>query len=264
MTIAKNTDFDVKELSKWKKIEEAGTPLTLKRFIGDREVISKSELATKERLGVSAKTIQRNVAKGMPVHQCSTKQFQVFDWLDVIEWRDESVDKQKARATKKKDTEVEGDGSEDNSDIEETVNDIQGKIKQANEMLQLKKTSHDNADRIKKILDALVQAVKLGEQTKELIPKKDTEKVIVEFAAMLIAGYKRDIKILPKECSERKEEEIRDILESTYKSNIEKYQKMTKQYLPSENKLYDAIDIIMQLSLSGVSMDDIIKGLKNI
>lgn len=184
----------------------------------------------------------------------------VFHLDECIKWVEENINSSKSRATNKKEVTVE---PPTDGDIEETVNDINGKIAQANEMLQLKTTTHDSADRIKKILDSLIQAVKLGEQTKELIPKKDTEKVIVEFVATLIAGYKRDIKILPKELKQRDEEEIRQILENTYKSNIEKYQKIAKSELLSEAKLYDVIEAVMELILEDVSVDEILKRINN-
>lgn len=181
---------------------------------------------------------------------------------EVKEWVDKNINKAKSRATQKK-SDIEIEISEyENEDTDKTVNDIQGKIKQANEMLQLKSTSHDDADRIKKILDGLIQAVKLGEQTKELIPKKDTEKVIVEVIATLISGYKRDLKILPKECAMRAEEEIRAIQESAYKSNIERYQKIAKSKILSENKIYDILEIIYEMIGDDVSIDEIIKKIK--
>lgn len=206
------------------------------------------------------KQIGRWKKDGMPVAK-KPKELKirgdVFHLDECIRWVDENINSSKSRATNKRGTAVEPPPTD--GDIEETVNDINGKIAQANEMLQLKTTTHDSADRIKKILDSLIQAVKLGEQTKELIPKKDTEKVIVEFVATLIAGYKRDIKILPKELKQRDEEEIRQILESTYKSNIDKYQKMAKSDLLSEAKLYDVIVAVMELILEDVSVDEILK-----
>lgn len=213
-------------------------------------------------LSKSEKQIGRWKKDGLPI-AVKPKELKVrgdfYHLEDVQKWVSENINSTKSRATKAKGTEVKaGD-----DDIEETVSDIQGKIKQANELLQLKGTTHDDADRIKKILDGLIQAVKLGEQTKELIPKKDTEKVIVEFAATLIAGYKRDLKILPKECADRKEEEIRKIHESTYKTNIEKLQKMAKTEMLSEYKLYDIIEVVSEMIVEGTSIDIILKRIKN-
>ena len=215
----------------------------------------------------SDKQIGRWKKDGMPIEE-KPKELKVrgdvYNLQECIKWVDENINKSKSRATNKRRLIDESKIPPQDTDIEETVNDIQGKIKQASEMLQLKGTSHEDADRIKKILDGLIQAVKLGEQTKELIPKKDTEKTIIEFIATLISGYKRDIKILPKELKDRDEEEIREILESTYKTNIEKYRKIAKSKILSEEKLYDIVEVVVELILDEVSVDEIIKRIKDV
>jgi len=184
----------------------------------------------------------------------------IFD--EVYEWNKKNINPTKSRSASKK-VELSDVNTKNSDDIEEQINDIQGKIKQANELLQLKGTTHDDADRIKKILDGLIQAVKLGEQTKELIPKKDTEKVIIEFVVTLIAGYRRDIKILPKELEKRDRDEIRAILEKTYKSNIEKYKKMAKSEIVAEVKIYHVMEIVFQLIIDGVETDEILKRIES-
>ena len=213
----------------------------------------------------SAKQVSRWKQDGMPTADKPNELINIrgdlFFLQDCIKWISENINSTKSRATSRRGAEVDIPPQDNN--IEETVNDINGKIKQANEMLQLKVTTHENADRIKKILDGLVQAVKLGEQTKELIPKRDTEKAIIEFVATLIAGYKRDIKILPKECEKRNEKEIREILDKTYKSNIEKYKKMAKSSILSEKKLYDVLEIIIELISDEVSIDTIMQRITN-
>lgn len=214
----------------------------------------------------SDKQVGRWKKDGMPI-ATKPKELKVrgdvFHLEECIKWVAENINSTKSRATSRNRLVDIPSTDASDDDINETVTDINGKIRQANEMLQLKGTTIDDADRIKKILDGLIQAVKLGEQTKELIPKKDTEKVIVEFVATLIAGYKRDIKILPKELKERNEEEIRQILESTYKTNIEKYKKIAKSDLLSEDKLYDVIELVVELILDDVSLDEIIKRMKS-
>jgi hypothetical protein len=214
----------------------------------------------------SDKQISRWKKDGLPVAVKPTELKVRGDFFHIEEcqqWVKENINSSKSRATQKKTDRLVDISNDSDDDIDETVNDIQGKIRQANEMLQVKTTTHDDADRMKKILDGLIQAVKLGEQTKELIPKKDTEKVIIEVIATVITGYKRDIKILPKECCERSEEEIRGILESTYKSNIEKYQKIAKSKMLSEAKLYDVLEIVIKLMHDEVSVDEIIKRIKD-
>ena len=187
-----------------------------------------------------------------------------FYFLDEArEWVDKNINKTKSRATQKRtDTEIEIDTKNTDSDIEKTVNDIQGKIKLVNEKLQIEGTGYEEAERISKIIDALTKTVKLGEQTKDLIPKKDTEKVIIEFIITLIAGYKKDIKILPKELARRDEKTIKDILENNYKSSIAKYQKMAKSKIVSEGRLYDVVEVVFSLLQDEVEVDEIIKRLE--
>ncbi len=230
-------------------------------------IIEHKLYVTNKFLSAYFKTDVRNIRnwtkKGLSSHKMVGIKHNLFILDEVIEWKDININITKSKASSKN-KEVSLSGDED--DLVEQIDDIQGKIKQANQMLQLKgntKSTHDEADRISKIMDALIKAVKLGEQTKELIPKKDTEKVIVEFIATLIAGYKRDIKILPKECANRKESEIRDILENTYKTNIEKLQKMTKIEMLSTYRFFDVIEEVLNLILDDIEIDDIINKLKD-
>lgn len=184
----------------------------------------------------------------------------LFLFNEVYDWNKQNINPSKSRAgSKTKSVEIP---HSDGSDIEETVIDIQGKIAQANELLQLKGTSQEDADRIKKILDGLIQAVKLGEQTKELIPKRDIEKVLVEFVVTLIQGYKRDIKLLPDEMEGRTKVQRKEILESTYRTNINKFQKIANSELLSESKLYDVIEVVVELIQDEVTTDAILKWIK--
>ena len=212
----------------------------------------------------STKQVSRWKQDGMPVAE-KPEQLQiradVFFLKDCVEWVSKNINPSKSRATQKRNNDFEVIDIEDEKD--EIVIDINGKIKQANEMLQLKRTSHDDADRIKKVLDGLIQAVKLGEQTKELIPKKDTEKAVVEIISTMIAGYKRDINILPKELENRKEEEIKQILENTYKANVEKYKKLAKNTMLNENKIYDILEEAFSMIINNIPVSEILKRMKH-
>ena len=113
----------------------------------------------------SAKQVSRWKQDGVPTinkpNELINIRGDLFFLPDCIKWISENINSTKSRATSRRGVEVDTPPQDNN--IEETVNDINGKIKQANEMLQLKVTTHEDADRIKKILDGLVQAVKLGE-----------------------------------------------------------------------------------------------------
>ncbi len=208
----------------------------------------------------SRSTITGWERKGLEEAQFSTRKLKLFPMDDLIKWYKENTDVHRAKRNSNRIDEVVGDDDEmpDYSNIEDQINDINGKIGQANEILQIKSTSQKEADRINKIMEALTKAAKLGEQVGELIPKRDTEKVIVEMIATLISGYKKDIKILPKECANRNENDIRGILELNYKSNITNYQKLSKSDIITDGKVFDVLRIVNDLMIDDVSPDDIV------
>jgi len=212
---------------------------------------------------VSGRAISNWEKKGYEASKYSLKTLRLYDIDDIRDWHKENMSQTRsiARADVHKVGDVGDkldDDTPDYSNIEDEINDINGKIKQANEILQMKSTTQKEADRIDKIMGALTKAAKLGEQMGELIPKRDTEKIIVEMIATLISGYKKDIKILPQECAKRNENEIRNILETNYKSTIENYQKLSKSDLLSENKLFDVLGVVMRLLEDNISVDTII------
>lgn len=211
---------------------------------------------------ITTKQIGNYNKKGMPKYKMPNISTNLFIINEIDKWVGENINKAKSQATLRARTRNVEIPNTQSGDIDETVVDIQGKISQANELLQLKGTSYEDADRIKKILDGLIQAVKLGEQTKELIPKRDTEKVIIEFASTLISGYKRDIKLLPEECENRNRGDIRQILESNYKTNVEKFRKIAKSELLSDVKIFDIIEEVSELLLVGIEPLQIVETIK--
>jgi len=219
-------------------------------------------------LGISRTSLNGWEHKGLEASEYSTHVLKLFDFEYIKEWYADNIDKKLAKGRRNKITEVDGEPEDSTipkyDNMEDEINDIYGKIKQANEILQIKKTPQYEAERIDKIMAALTKAAKLGEQMGELIPKKDTEKIIVEMIATLISGYKKDINILPQECSNRTENEIRNILEVNYRSNIENYQKLSKSELVSETKLFDVLTEVNDILLGGVPLDDVIAKLKEL
>jgi len=240
----------------WENIDGVET----RKFIKGRWVASKKEFA--EFAGVGLRTIERYLKDGMPIHTASADKFIIIDVEECLEWKSANTSRSKANNIKKgREVEIEIPKNEED-EIKKQINDIQGKIKQAHEKLQLDGTSEDEASRIKKILEGLETAIKLGERSKDLIPKKDTEKAIIEMVAILVAGYKKDIKTLPKECADRDEIQIREILENNYKANMEKFQKLAKSNLVSDAKLYSIIEVVIGMILNGISIDSILEKIK--
>lgn len=228
-------------------------------------VIDKKLYVTTAFISEYFKTDIRNIRnwtkRGLPFIEEQGIRSNLFVLKETIEWIDKNIDKSKSNTKREKEVPLE-DIKEDKN-IDKQINDINGKIRQANEKLQIEGTGYEEAERISKIMDALIKAVKLGEQTKDLIPKKDTEKVIIEFIVTLIAGYKKDIKLLPKELAKRDEKTIKAILENNYKSNIEKYQKMAKSKIVKEDRLYDIVEVVFELISDGIEVETIISNLIN-
>jgi len=249
MTIAKNGDADLKEISKWKKIEEAGTPLTLKRFIGDREVISKSELATKERLDVSSKTIQRNVAKGMPVHPCSTKLFQVFDWLDVVEWRDKSVDKVMSLKTKKPQTTDIDVNTDDQDDDDEQLptDDLSRKLK----------ADADDAE-----LKVKLNTIKLAEAEGRVVDANDLDRAMSELAIVHKTDKINDENILPILLANKSATDIKLQLQKHNAKRLEELDKLVNKEFKSVETMYDIVEAVLQSLKQGIEPESIIKRIK--
>ena len=205
-----------------------------------------------------AKTISRWKKDGLPIAE-QPKELKVRGDLyhldEVIKWVDENINKTKSRASSKKTKSV--DLQDNDEDIE--LVDIDTKIKEIKQEIGSTNVKKLPQDEMSTLIGNMEKLTKLEITRGDLIHKRDTEKVVLEFAATLISGYKRDIKILPAECENRDKETIRNILEKTYRSNIEKYQKLARSDMVSESKLYDIMEVVYQLIVDGVQIDEILK-----
>lgn len=222
-------------------------------FIDKRMLCSKSMIA--KALNVTDRSVDGWVKKGLEYSSLSLPSFRLLDLDYVKEWYLDNIDQKTARS--RGDVNVVPKPPEVIVSLEDNIADIEGKIQQANDMLQFKSTSIDSAERTEKILNALLKTVKLGKESGDLIPKRDTDKVVSEIVAVLIAGYKRDIKALPKECENRPWEEIQAILESTYRNNIEKLHKLSS--MKSKKSMYDVLEVILARLDDGVTVDEMLE-----
>jgi len=245
MAIAKNTSSsELKELPKWKKIEESNVEITLKRFISDREVVSKQELVGI--LGKSAKTIQRYISDGMPVHQASTRAFQIFDIEEIIVWRDKSIDKVKSQKTASRQTEMEISIS-DNGEDEELValTDMERKLK---------------ADADKAEHDAVIADLKKKKEEGSLISTKELKNTLADLTTVFMTLYMNDKKLLPVQLQNKTTNEMRDYLDLHYAKRIEDLKRYVElEFEGSEQSLHDVIYKILEQLRDGVHIDEILK-----
>lgn len=206
-------------------------------------------------MNVSDRTTKTWQKEGMEESIYSKKRVSLFSVDDVRAWHSKNKGKNKIV-----DLDDDDDAPSVYDSLDDEVIDIEGKIRQANKVLQIKSTSSDDADRVLKIMTALIKSIEAGKQSKELIPKKDVEKIILEMVSLKIGGYKNDIKILPKDCVGRTEEEIKDILEKNFRGNIENFQKLLKT--ETDGHVYDVVHLVQELILYGINVSEIITALR--
>lgn len=232
MAIAKNTtQEELKELSRWKKIEESNHKVELKRFIDDREVVSKRELI--ELWESSRKTIERNVAKGMPTHKSSMKGFVVFDLEACNKWKDENINKaQSRRATPKKDMQVDSDEDEDGEPVDEKNKNLDD-------------VSTEEAERRLKIKENKIKDFKLKELAGEYIKADATDKITAEIVATFIGWLVNSREILSRDLEMKTKGEIFKELDDYFGRFIRDFGKRVNEELDEEvMTVYELVYIV--------------------
>ena len=243
MVIAKNTTtLELKELPRWKKIDESDIKVTLKRFINDREVVSKQELISL--WGKSAKTIQRYISDGMPTHKVSTRAFQVFDIEDATAWRDKSIDKVQSQKTASRQTEMEVGGDGEKKELK-VVTDMERKLK---------------ADADKAEEDAVIAELKRKKEEGSLISTKELKATLADLTTVFMTLYMNDKKLLPVQLQDKNTNEMRDYLDGHYAKRIEDLQRyIDLEFEGSDKTLYDIIYKILEQLRDGLHIDELLK-----
>lgn len=229
MVLAKDgTPEEIKELPKWKKIEEVGTVITLKRFIDNREVVTKRELMILWK--VDRKTPERYIAKGMPVHECSLKGFQVFDILDCEAWRDENINKsQSLKASKSTNRQIEVGDDEDHDESEIDLDDV----------------SVEEAERRLKIKDNKIKDYKIKELSGEFIKSETTDKITAELGATFIGWLVNSRETLSRDLANKSKGEIFLILDEHFGRFIQDLSKrLGEDYTDEDMAIFEFLHIV--------------------
>jgi len=245
MLLAKSTaDLEVKELSKWKKIATNNVEIKLKRFIDDREVVSRQELV--EIWGKSVKTIQRYIKDGLPVHSASTRAFQFFDLAEAIVWRDGNVDKVQSQKTISRQTEMEIDIDGDDSELK-IITDMERKLK---------------ADADKAEHDAVIADLKKKKEEGSLISTKELKNTLADLTTIFMTLYMNDKKLLPVQLQNKTTNEMRDYLDLHYAKRIEDLRRYVElEFEGSEESLHDVIYKILEQLRDGLHIDKLLQKL---
>jgi len=229
MVFARDDSVDeIKELPKWKKIEEAGIGIILKRFIDNREVVTKRELMSL--WGVDRKTPERYAAKGMPIHICSIKGFQVFDLLLCEEWREENVNKsQSLKAGKSKTKQIEVEIGVELDEVD----------------LDIKEVSVEEAERRLKIKENIIKDYKIKELSGEYIKSETTDKITAELGATFIGWLVNSRETLSRDLANRSKGEIFSALDEHFGKFIQDLGKrLGEDYTEEDMTVYEFLHIV--------------------
>jgi len=246
MLLAKNnSELELKELPKWKKIATGNISIILKRFISNKEVVSKQELV--ELWGKSAKTIQRYVEKGMPVHPSSTRAFQVFELEEAKVWRDKSVDKVMSLKTEKpKSREIEVDAETDSEDDAVEQNDLLRKLK----------ADADSAE-----LKVQLETIKLAEAENRVVDANDLDRSMSELAIVHKTDKIHDENLLPILLENKDAGEIKMLLQEHNFERLDMLDKIVNREFKSKETMYDIVEVVLQKLKDGVEPESLVKRL---
>lgn len=243
MVIAKNTDpSELKELPKWKKLEASGVKIVLKRFIGDKEVISRQELASI--LNKGDKTIQRYIKDGMPQHEKASRAFQVFNLSEVIAWRDKTIDKTMSiKTSKPQTTNIEVD-TENQDDELILTDDLSRKLK----------ADADDAE-----LKVKLNTIKLALAEGEVVDANDLDRAMSELAIVHKTDKIHDENLLPVLLENKDAGEIKKILQDHNKERLKMLDKIVNREFKSMETLHDIVEATLHQMKEGVEPESIIK-----
>jgi len=231
------SDLEAKELNKWKKVS---SEINLKRFTGDDEVVSKQELM--EIWGKSSKTIQRYVKDGMPVHEASSKTFQIFKIKEVTAWRDGSIDKTMSIRTQTP------------SEKEVDINDDGGGNTQTNDMLRKLAADADDAE-----LKVKLNKLKLAEAEGRVVDANDLDRAMSELAVVHRTDKIHDENLLPILLENKDAGEIKTLLQEHNFERLKMLDEIVNKEFTSEETLYDMVEVILQELKQGTEPESLIK-----
>lgn len=242
MVLAKNTsEEEIKELSKWKKVENTGTTVTLKRFIENREVISKTELM--KLWGKSTKTIQRYISDNMPIHEKSSRAFQIFDIEKVVSWRDGNIDK-----TMSIKTSALGEIEKSSKDLSaDKTSDIERKLK----------ADADDAE-----LKVKLNTIKLAEAEGRVVDANDLDRAMSELAIVHKTDKIHDENLLPVILENKDAGEIKTLLQDHNHERLAMLDKIINKEFKSKETMYDIVEATLHQLKDGVEPESIVKRIK--
>lgn len=216
------------------KIEE-------KYLLDNREIVSSKYL--QQIWGVTDKTIRNYVMQGMPylIEQSSSK-FKIFDLIECITWRMETINLSKSNVSKVQQKESESETTEN-------------EVFEANRRKII-------ADARKAEADASSAELKFKNLNGELISIEDIDKAMAEQAVLHKTDLLNAEKVLPIILENKSKAEIANILKGNNQKRLDELDKLIKKEFKCEETLYEIINEVIN-KLHHKEPDEIINKIRS-
>jgi phage terminase Nu1 subunit (DNA packaging protein) len=198
-----------------------------KYILENREVVSSKYL--QQIWGVTDKTIRNYISQGMPyLIEQSSSRFKIFDLIECITWRMETINMSKSNVSKVQQRESEKETTE-------------SEVFEANRKKII-------ADANKAEFDAKSAEIKYKNLSGELISIDDVDKAMAEQAVLHKTDLLNAEKVLPIILENKDKTEIANILRDNTQQRLDDLDKLIKREFKCEETLYEVIDeVINQL-----------------
>lgn len=201
------------------KIEE-------KYLLDNREVVSSKYL--QQIWGVTDKTIRNYLTQGMPyLSEQSSARFKIFDLIECITWRMETINLSKSNVSKVQQKESEQEASEN-------------EVFHANRKKII-------ADANRAEFDAKSAEIKYKNLKGELISIDDIDKAMAEQAVLHKTDLLNAEKVLPIMLENKNKAEISIILRENNQQRLDDMNKLIKKEFKCEETLYEVIAEVLYL-----------------
>ncbi len=201
------------------KIEE-------KYLVDNREVVSSKYL--QQIWGVTDKTIRNYITQGMPFLEESSSRFKIFDLIECVTWRMETINLAKSNVSKVQQKESEKESTE-------------SEVFEANRQKIL-------ADAKKAMFDADSAEIKYKTLKGELISIEDIDKAMAEQAVLHKTDLLNGEKVLPIMLENKDKAEIANILKENNQQRLDDLDKLINKEFKCEETLYEVVqEVIEQL-----------------
>lgn len=217
------------------KIEE-------KYLFDNREIVSSKYL--QQIWGVTDKTIRNYLIQGMPyLIQESSSRFKIFDLIECITWRMETINLSKSNVSKIQQKESESETTE-------------SEVFEANRRKII-------ADARKAEADASSAELKFKNLNGELISIDDIDKAMAEQAVLHKTDLLNAEKVLPIVLENKSKAEIVNVLKTNNQKRLDELDKLIKKEFKCEETLYEIIEAVID-NLQTKEPDEIINQIKGI